>query len=393
MAQKAHSFCIAGAGIAGLTLALALAKYGAQVTVLERHASVQEVGAGLQISPNATKILQALGLTEALQSHAMQPQGIDIFPFKAKKPLLSLALGDEAQHRYGAPYYVMRRADLADILHTACRRFANIDIRFDVRSFDVEETTKGLSVSFSTATGNEKRRAHAFIGADGVGSPTRTRLLDGPDFIETDYTAWRTMVPMAALAGQFSPRNTSLIWSRHFHCVAYPMANHDSYNIALFTGHADAATAPPLPNKAKQDPRIDAILTAAKDWTYWPLRAVKTPVWHRGAVGLIGDAAHAMLPFQAQGAAMAIEDAMCLAQNLVSADTPEQAFARYAAHRQPRTNKIASISQSNGRAFHFGFPANLARNLVVKLQGSRGHFKRLDWIYAYETPKPPVPSP
>lgn len=88
MAQKAHSFCIAGAGIAGLTLALALAKYGAQVTVLERHASVQEVGAGLQISPNATKILQALGLTEALQSHAMQPQGIDIFPFKAKKPLL-----------------------------------------------------------------------------------------------------------------------------------------------------------------------------------------------------------------------------------------------------------------------------------------------------------------
>lgn len=386
MAQKAQTYCIAGAGIAGLTLALALAKFGAQVTVLEKNSAIQEFGAGLQISPNVSKILTALGLGEALASNAMRPEGIHIFPFGAKKPLTTLALGDEAAHRYGAPYYVMHRADLAQMLHIACRRFANIDVQFGVTSINVAEDEKGLSVAFETGVRAEKRRIAAFIGADGVGSPTRTKLLGGPSVTNTDYTAWRTLIPMSDLTNQFSAHHTSLIWAPFCHAVIYPMQARKLFNVALFTKRSEEAVAPQLPDAAHKDPRLSAILCAADDWTFWPLGAVRTPVWHKGSIGIIGDAAHAMLPFQAQGAAMGIEDAMCLAQNLATADSPPEAFAKYSAQRQVRVTKIADISEKNGKIFHMTPPLSMARNLAVRMQGQRGHFKRLDWIYKYETP-------
>jgi salicylate hydroxylase len=386
MAQKAQTYCIAGAGIAGLTLALALAKLGAQVLVLERNPHIQEMGAGLQISPNTSKILTDLGLGEALATHAMQPEGIHIFPFRAKKPLTTLALGDEATHRYGAPYYVMHRADLVEMLYAASRRFANIDVQFSVPDFNVAKDEKGLTVSFETGGRAEKRRISAFIGADGVASPTRTKLLSGPKIINSDYTAWRTLIPMTQLTSQFSAHHTSLIWTPFCHAVIYPMQARKQFNVALFTKRSAQDIAPQLPEIAQKDQRLDAILSSATDWTFWPLGMVKTQVWHKGEIAIIGDAAHAMLPFQAQGAAMAIEDAMCLAQNLATAPTPAAAFAKYCEQRQTRVAKISEISEKNGAVFHMTPPLSIARDLVVRLQGPRGHFKRLDWIYNYEIP-------
>src|SRR5665213_1714178 len=119
---------IAGAGIAGLTLALALAKFGATVVVLERNSSIQEIGAGLQISPNARRVLNQLGLDRQVNAKSFEPAGIDLYPFRAKKPLTTVTLGDTVRQRYHVPYAVMHRADLAAVLHRACRRFANIDI-------------------------------------------------------------------------------------------------------------------------------------------------------------------------------------------------------------------------------------------------------------------------
>lgn len=386
MAPKAPTFCIAGAGIAGLTLALALAKYGAQVTILEQNSQIQEVGAGLQISPNAAKVLQALGLNDDLEKQGLAPQGINIFPFRAKSPLTTLTLGDTAEARYGTPYYVLHRADLAQLLHKACKRFANIDIHFGVSDFDVTEGPKGLTVSFTTPKGPETRKAKAFIGADGVGSPTRTKLLGGTPAINSGYVAWRTLIPMLDLTKQLSQHHTSLMWGPGFHAVAYPMPHRGQFNIALFTKQSGPANAPTLPKNVKSDPRFAAILESADDWTYWPLAAVRTPHWHRGPIGLIGDAAHAMLPFQAQGAAMSIEDAMCLAPLLMSMEQSQAAFAKFEQFRRKRVEKVARISASNGNTFHLGLPISAARDLVVRLQGPKGHFGRLDWIYNYVPP-------
>src|SRR3569623_680319 len=134
---------IAGAGIAGMTLALALAKFGATVVVMERNKKVQEVGAGLQISPNARRVLNQLGLDKAVAAKSFEPAASDGYPFRAKRPLISLDLGPVMRQRYGVPYAVMHRADLADALYRACKRFASIDLLFGIMSFDAVNHARG----------------------------------------------------------------------------------------------------------------------------------------------------------------------------------------------------------------------------------------------------------
>ena len=136
MPGTGRTYYIAGAGIAGMTLALALAKFGASVVILERSQIISEFGAGLQVSPNARKILDNLGLGDAIAARSLEPAGIDIYPWRRPDPLVTLELGAVMRQRFGAPYVVMHRADLADALYKACRRFANIDILFGVRGWD-----------------------------------------------------------------------------------------------------------------------------------------------------------------------------------------------------------------------------------------------------------------
>lgn len=386
MAKKARTFCIAGAGIAGMSLALALAKYGANVTVLEKNSHIQEAGAGLQISPNAGKILRDLGVEPRLEQIGFEPEGIQVYAFKNKKPTVTLNLGDTVTKRYGYPYRVFHRADLAQQLHFACRRFANIDIRFDVENIEVEDQRdSGIKTTFTTPTGPEALRSAAFVGADGVGSPTRQAVLGGSAPRDTGIVAWRTIIPIGRLTDILSRTHTSLLLGPGFHAVAYPLGERDEINIALFAPlHANQpANAPQLPENAREDPRFAAILAAAYDWTYWPLASVNTSTWHKGKIGLIGDAAHAMLPFQAQGAAMAIEDAMELAPLLIEGTNIVDAFTLYEKKRRKRVEKIASISSKNGDIFHMSGPLTKARDLVMRIQGRNGHFRRLDWIYDY----------
>lgn len=386
-ASKARTFHIAGAGIAGLTLALALAKHGARVTVLERNDSVQEFGAGLQISPNARRALNTLGLDDAIRAVSFEPEGIDIYPFSHKKPLTTLELGQAARERYGVPYAVMHRADLVETLFAACKRFANIDIRFGIRNFDVTTTPKGTALSIDAS--KQQSNAFAFIGADGVGSHTRTKILGGTEAAYSGYVAWRTLIDISKLTPEFSNAHTSVMWGPGFHAVAYPLPHRGQTNIALFAKESMSVAfgireTPNLPKTVQRDPRFARILQSADEWTHWPLAAVKTPLWHRGPIGLIGDAAHAMLPFQAQGAAMAIEDAVVLAQLLVTEQTAEAAFQNFEKIRRERVTRTATISATNGRVFHLHQPFSLGRNLVVKLQGKTGHFTRLNWLYAYD---------
>jgi salicylate hydroxylase len=189
-----------------MTLALALAKFGATVVVAERNSKVQEVGAGLQISPNARRVLNQLGLDKAIAAKSFEPRAVDVYPYRAAKPVVSLELGGIMRERFGAPYTVMHRADLAEALYRACRRFANIDMLFGVRRFDAVSHERGTSIIVDEANGNARSaRVHAFVGADGVRSETRTRVLGGPEAKYSGYVAWRTTLPADRLKGIVAP--------------------------------------------------------------------------------------------------------------------------------------------------------------------------------------------
>jgi salicylate hydroxylase len=404
MSGNGRTVYIAGAGIAGMTLALALAKFGATVVVLERNAAVQEVGAGLQVSPNARKILNRLGLDKALAAKAFEPEGIDVYPYGARQPLLTLELGRTVEERYGAPYTVMHRADLAEVLHRACKRFANIDMLFGVRAYDVVSHARGVSVTVDEADGKSRSaRAFAFIGADGVNSRTRTDVLMGPKASYSGMVAWRITLNQSDLDGVLTPNGTSLLWGPGYHAVTYPLPHRRQTNVALFARQkaerafgGEPPRAPQLPWAAVKSRQFAAIREAAgEDWGYWPVSTVTTSTWSDGGVGVIGDAAHAMLPFQAQGAVMAIEDAAILAPLLMTEADAESALRRYAALRQPRVERVRKLSTSNGFAFHLEWPFTMARNAVVKLQGPRGHLRRLDWLYGYDAAPDPesLPAP
>lgn len=404
MSARGRTFVIVGAGVAGLTLALSLAKFGATVIVLERKKRVEEFGAGLQISPNARRILDRLGLNRQIGQKSFEPEGIDIYAHGRERPLTSIGLGEHARARFGTPYAVMHRADLVDVLHTACKRFANIDILFGIRDFDLTTHARGITLVVEEADGKSRRvRPFAVIGADGVHSTIRTQWLDGPKAKYSGYVAWRALIDQDALPKPFTSDRTSLIWGPGFHAVLYPLPHRLTVNLAVFAKmkeksarpDADTPGAIHLPKPALKDTRISDLLEAVGDlWTRWPLYAVETGKWSEGAIGLIGDAAHAMLPYQAQGAAMAIEDAAILAPLLITEPNPEQALARYASLRQGRDKKIARLSARNGRVFHMRRPFSMARNLVVSLMPQRRQLQRLAWIYDYDpAPEPLIPLP
>lgn len=394
---------IAGAGIAGMTLALALAKFGATVVVLERNKKVQEVGAGLQISPNARRVLNQLGLDKAIAQKSFEPTGIDVHPFRSDKPLVTLALGAAMREAFGVPYAVMHRADLADVLYRACRRFANIDMLFGIRGFDAVNHERGTSIIVEEASGNARSsRVHAFVGADGVRSETRTRVLSGPEAVYSGYVAWRTTLSADLITGVLAPDRTKLLLGPGYHAVCYPLPHRKQVNVALFVKEKpsrldpqDPPKEPKLPWAAMPSKTLEAIVAAAKGgWGYWVVDTVDAPKWSDGGVGLIGDAAHAMLPFQAQGAAMAIEDAAILAPLLMTEPDAASAFRRFESMRRPRVERVRKVSNSNGFAFHLEWPLTVARNLVIRSQGSRGHLKRLDWLYGYDAaPEPEMPPP
>lgn len=379
---------VVGAGITGLTLALALAKSGATVVVLERGPQISEFGAGLQISPNARHVLDRLGLSDAIAERSLEPTGIDIYPRNRRSPLVTLELGAIMRERFGAPYAVMHRADLADALYKACRRFANIDIIFGVRGWDAVSHARGVTLTIDEADGQTRTmRGNSLTGADGVHSLTRRRLLEGPNATYFGRAAWRSLIPMHLLAGIIALDRVSVIFGPHYHVVCYPLPHRGQVNVALFAAapefSTDGKTTPDLGRI--RDSRVTAILAAAGNgWTAWPLYTFETPSWHRDNIGIIGDAAHAMVPFQAQGAAMGIEDAAILAPLLTTEPTAESAFARYAALRQPRVTRVARQSRANGRIFHLPWPLTIGRNTVIAAQGARGHLNRLAWLYGHD---------
>ncbi|MDQ0332748.1 salicylate hydroxylase [Mesorhizobium sp. YL-MeA3-2017] len=393
---------IAGGGIAGLTAALAFAQRGFAVDIFEQAERIEAVGAGLQLSPNATRILVRLGVLERLLPSAVRPEAVVLRDAAALKELARVPLGSSAEQRWQAPYLTAHRADLQDALVAQAGATAGIRLVTGARITSVETGNDGVTARIERDGKTDTAQADLAVGADGVWSAMRRRdgLAGNSRF--TGELAWRTTVKVESAAGRlFATLSTdgcvNAFLNPHFHLIAYPVSAGAAINLVAFTkgeriaegwsGRGDPSILAKAMNGAA--PGLRQLIDAAGPWLAWPLHAVdQRAAWTDPAgIALIGDAAHAMTPFAAQGAGMAIEDAATLAASV--AETPGamgEALARWELQRKPRVAKVTRRGALNHMAWNAAGPVALARNMVLKLRSGERLAADLDWLYGWQAP-------
>lgn len=371
---------IIGAGLGGLTLALALHRRGLRPVILERAATLEAAGAGVQLGPNATRLLIDLGLEAPLRAAAFAPEAVQVHGGASGRVLLRVGLGKPAQTRWGAPYLQLHRADLQALLLEA------------VTTRDAGELRLGAGVAAvqpqaAVLESGERIEAEVIVGADGVRSLVRSSL-GGPDPLRLrNETAWRALIPISRVPA------VARVWTfASKHLVAYPVSGGRALNIVAVTPGRPAGESWVEPGDpavlraafAGANAYVRGKLEAVSETTRWAV-ADLSPVerWTDGGRVLMGDAAHAMAPYLAQGAAMAIEDAEALARHLAGSGDVARRLAAYEAERKPRTARVQAASRRNGAIFHL--PPRVS-DLAFAIARMRGAAPALDWLYGYRPP-------
>lgn len=390
---SSRTIIVAGAGIGGLTAALALARKGFRVIVCEQAQELSETGAGLQLSPNAARLLIELGLGDKLQSYVVTPEWLSIRRARTGNEIARMRLGHEIEFRYGSPYWIIHRADLQAVLRDAVLATPDIVLQLGARVHDFAIHQNGVTVQIRRDDQVNDERAVALIGADGLWSMTRRVLGDASKPRFSGRTAWRATVPVSAMPEAFRGPAVHLWLGRGGHLVHYPVRAGNLVNIVAIIGdtwQGEGWSAPGTPEdllkrfgKLSWGNAARSVLQAPESWLKWalfdrpPLRR-----WGQGNVTLLGDAAHPMLPFLAQGAAMAIEDAMVLADCLTdkSGNVPEGLRA-YKASRRSRTARVQRAARFTGEMYQLDGPLAFARNAVLRRMGSENLRARYDWLY------------
>ena len=388
---------VAGAGIGGLTAALALANGGFRVVVLEKVARLEEVGAGLQLSPNASRVLIGLGLQERLAARAVVPEAISIMSARAGHEIIRLPLGETASLRAGAPYWVIHRADLQAALQAQVNDHPDIELRLGCQFEDAAVHAKGLTVVQRRGNARQQDLALALIGADGIWSTVRQHLFPKVQPQFSGLIAWRGTLDATQLPREYTGRRVQLWMGPSAHLVVYPISGGRQINVVAIVpgnwntpGWSAAADGLELTNAfvaARWPGPARMMIKAVDSWRKWALFTLpEGGEWSSGAIGLLGDATHAMLPFAAQGAGMAIEDAAVLAKCLsedhaATAATVAVALKRYARLRRSRVARVQRTARSSGRIYHLTGPAALARDLTIRALGPERMLARQGWIY------------
>jgi salicylate hydroxylase len=390
---------IAGAGIGGLTASLALAVRGFRVVVLEKAERLEEAGAGLQLSPNASRILIGLGLEERLKPRAVTPEAISIVSARAGGEIARLPLGEAAGARTGAPYWVFHRADLQAALQAAVNDHPDIELRLGCQFEDVTAHAKGLTVV--QRSGNTRRQdvALALVGADGIWSSVRHHLFPAVQPRFSGLIAWRGTLDARQLPREYTARRVQLWMGPNAHLVAYPISGGRQINVVAIVPGTWNRPGWSVPGDGVELKGAFAshwsgparmMIGAVDTWRKWALFTVpESCEWSSGAVALLGDAVHAMLPFAAQGAGMAIEDAAVLAKSLSEGpmETAAQvaaAMKRYGRLRRARVARMQRTARSQGRIYHLSGPLALARDLTIKALGPQRMLARQNWIYDWK---------
>lgn len=392
MSDKVH-ILIAGAGIAGLTAALALARRGVASTIAEDFREPSEVGAGLQVAPNASRILRDLGVLDALTEKAVAPNSIRLGDAPSGRILLDMAITPEWLERMGAPYLTAHRANLHGALYAAATVDPAIDIITGHRVSEVSQNENSVTTSLEADSGKREIVSDILIGADGIWSKTRAAVTGAAEPKPTGRIAWRAIGP----ASTASANKVTAWMAPDSHLVTYPVRNSETLNIVAVTHgrleahdwshEADQAQLAKLLESAKSITDLGAVEKAS--WTTWPLSAVSPSApWHHGRVQLIGDAAHGMEPFAAQGAAMAIEDGYAIGIAFSRyADDPEEAFLHYRSLRIGRILRVARRTEFNRWTYHQSGAGRVARNMFFSMRSPEAFFGDLDWLYGYTMPE------
>jgi salicylate hydroxylase len=383
---------VVGAGVGGLTAALALARAGLLVTVVEQAQALGEVGAGLQVSPNATRVLFHLGLEAGLSALAFRPEAVEARGWQQGQEIRRARLGETARERYGFPYFHMHRADLVSVLEQACRAEPRIDLRLG----EAVAACEGDGTPSLVLASGERLEADVLVGADGLRSVVREALFGpaAPRF--TGNVAWRGLIPAERLEGA-DIRPVAALWmGPGAHFVHYFVRGGTLVN---FVGvvEADDWREESWSSRGKAadlrrdfsgwHPTVRRIVEAAPEdacfrWALFDRDPL--PRWSRGAVTLLGDACHPTLPFMAQGACMAIEDAAVLAACLSGCRRGgiPAALSRYQDLRRPRTASIQASSRRNATIYHLRPPFSWARDQAMK--AGLGMGAAMDGLYRYD---------
>jgi salicylate hydroxylase len=382
---------VAGGGIGGLAAALGLAQAGFTVTVLEKAAAFGEIGAGIQLGPNAFHALDALGVGEAARASAVYVDKLRLMDALSGEDITAIDLGDAFRARFGNPYAVVHRGDLYGVLLNACR--ANAQIALKSSSTVVAYEQNGAGVTVRLASG-ETAAGHALIGADGLWSAIRKQVVgDGPPRV-SGHTTYRSVIPTENMPEDLR-WNAATLWAGpKCHLVHYPLSGWKVFNLVI-TCHNDAPE--PVAGKpvaedevmkgfAHVNERARKLIRHGKDWKLWVL-CDREPVsnWVAGRVALLGDAAHPMLQYMAQGACMAMEDAVSLARMMASFPGEiEKALDAYKSRRVIRTARVQLQSRAIGE--HIYHPAGVhaeLRNAMMRGKTSADWYESLAWLYGW----------
>jgi 2-polyprenyl-6-methoxyphenol hydroxylase-like FAD-dependent oxidoreductase len=379
---------IAGGGIGGLAAALALAQKNIASLVLEKASQLGEIGAGIQLGPNAFHCFDRLGVGEAARQMAVYIDQLRLMDAMEDGEITHIDLGAGFRARYGNPYAVVHRGDLHGVLLAACRAHPAIELEVSSEVAGYEQD--GASVVARLGNG-ESLAGSALVGADGLWSNVRRQVVgDGAPRV-SGHTTYRSVIPTERMPEDLR-WNAATLWAGpKCHIVHYPLSGWKVFNLVV-TYHNDApepvAGKPVATEEVRRGfthicERAQDIIRHGEDWRMWVL-CDREPVdkWVDGRVALLGDAAHPMLQYMAQGACMAMEDAVCLADSLANHDTMEGALENYRDRRVLRTARVQLMSRAMGdHVYHPDGPHAALRNAIMSAKSQAEWYAALDWLY------------
>lgn len=388
--MKGGKILIAGGGIGGLTAAACLMQAGFEVEVFEQAAELVEVGAGIQVSANAGRVYRHLGLAEAVAEAGVCPEKYRFLVYDDGDVLQEIPLGEGYRQRHGLPYVTIHRADLQRLLVDKVHALDSRALRTGAPVTAFEEDETGVTVRLQSG---ETVHGDALVGADGLNSVTRAQIVGETPAPYTGDAVWRVVVPMEDLPVEFRRRTTDIWAGPGKHAVTYPLRRGTLMNLVgcveYETWEDDESWITPRPweemraDFAGWHPMIATIIERAdrKQCYRWALR-FREPIdnWSSKRATLLGDAAHPTLPYMAQGAAMAVEDAAVLARALSQEDSVPAALDLYQRNRLERTARIVGESSANRNLFHLPSVAELR----AAFAGRDMNAERSAWLFSYD---------
>ena len=389
MAKQDHPYIIIGGGIGGLACALALARKGFRTLLLEQAAEFGEIGAGIQLGPNVFRMFDKLGVTDKVRKLAVFPEYLMMRDTVTTDIVTRINLDESFIARFGNPYAVIHRADLHKALLDACAEYPDfITMKTSQKVTTMDD--KGDRVVVSTETG-EVYEGTALVGADGLWSIVRQKIVGDGKPVVSGHITYRAVLPTSEVPEELRAW-AMIIWAgEKTHLVQYPMRGGELYNlVAVFHSDKFAEGWDSYGDPAELHERfaktcepVRTLLGKIESWRMWVL-CDRPPIrdWSRGNITLLGDAAHPMLQYLAQGANMAIEDAVCLARKIeLSNGNPQGAFLAYQQERYLRTARVQLTARLYGEAYHASNATRDLRNAVLGARTQKEAMESMAWLY------------